>query len=416
MNLRTLLPEKAAEAPAAPAPSAAPAQAAEFPVQLGAFVLENDRMRVSTLPGGGFIGEIRFKSDDPKKSVNPMRVPDYQTIDPYAYDIYRDGPTYGTGMQRRLQSGYMGHFVCFPLFGSSTQAELSNDYGHHGEALAVEWKRQKVDTEKDRVTLSYGADLPKTNFRIDRTITLPADETVAYVEESVENLAIYNRPVQWVQHVTFGPPFLEAGKSFVDASIDRVARPGRGGPGIAAVSWTNVAGTQTDITDYRVFSGRGAVWLMDRSRPKVYFTVYNTDYPVLIGYIFSSADNPWVLDYQANQTGVPPQPANQANRPPNQTPNQPPLAGGRTVARGICIGDSPIEGQRTAIETGKILGVPVHSWIDSRQRRTQSYAFFLAEIPLGYKGVADLRIEDGRIVLVERETGKTIAIKSALLR
>src|ERR1019366_7962822 len=88
-----------------------------------AFVLENDRMRVSTLPGGGFIGEIRFKSDDPKKSVNPMRVPDYQTIDPYTYDIYRDGPTYGTGMQRRLQSGYMGHFVCFPLFGSSTQAE-----------------------------------------------------------------------------------------------------------------------------------------------------------------------------------------------------------------------------------------------------------------------------------------------------
>ena len=49
-----------------------------------AFVLENDRMRVSTLPGGGFIGEIRFKSPDPKKNVNPMRVPHYQTIDPYS--------------------------------------------------------------------------------------------------------------------------------------------------------------------------------------------------------------------------------------------------------------------------------------------------------------------------------------------
>ena len=28
-----------------------------------AFVLENDRMRVSTLPGGGFIAEVRFKSE-----------------------------------------------------------------------------------------------------------------------------------------------------------------------------------------------------------------------------------------------------------------------------------------------------------------------------------------------------------------
>ena len=62
-----------------------------------AFVLENDRMRLSTLPGGGFIGEVRFKSDDPRKSVNPMRVPHYQTIDPYTYDIARDGDLYGTG-------------------------------------------------------------------------------------------------------------------------------------------------------------------------------------------------------------------------------------------------------------------------------------------------------------------------------
>jgi len=124
-----------------------------------AFVLENSRMRVSKLPGGGFIGEIRFNSDDPKKGVNPMRVPDYQTIDPYTYDINKHGSIYGTGMQRRLMSGYMGHFLCFPHFGPSSQAELGNDYGQHGEALAVEWKQQRVDVRKDGVTLAYSADL-----------------------------------------------------------------------------------------------------------------------------------------------------------------------------------------------------------------------------------------------------------------
>ena len=87
-----------------------------------AFVLENDRMRVSTLPGGGFIGEVRFKSSDPKKSINPMRVPHYPTIDPYTYDLARDGDIYGTGIQRRLMSGYMGYFLCFPQFAASSPA------------------------------------------------------------------------------------------------------------------------------------------------------------------------------------------------------------------------------------------------------------------------------------------------------
>ena len=368
-----------------------------------AFVLENDRMRISTLPGGGFIGEIRFKSDDPKKSVNPMRVPDYQTIDPFAYDIAKHGSIYGTGMQRRLMSGYMGHFLCFPHFGPSSQAELSYDYGQHGEALAVEWKQQKVDVRRDGVTLWYSADLPKTQFRVERAITLPADETVGYVEESVENLVPYDRPVQWVQHVTFGPPFLELGKSYVDAPIDRATRStGRSGPSLSEASWTSVKNAKGDATDLRVFTGTGGIWLMDRSRPKIYFTLYNTDYPVLIGYIFPSTENPWVLDWQANREAA-------------QAAKQQALPGGRTVARGICIGDSPIQGLRIAIDRGSMLGVPVYSWIQARQRKTQTYVFFLAEIPFGFKGVADLRVESGQIVIVERETGKRITVKSTRL-
>ncbi len=37
-----------------------------------AVTLENDRTLVSTLRGGGFIGEVRFKSSDPKKNLNVM--------------------------------------------------------------------------------------------------------------------------------------------------------------------------------------------------------------------------------------------------------------------------------------------------------------------------------------------------------
>jgi hypothetical protein len=349
-----------------------------------AFVLENDQMRLSTLPGGGFVGEVRFKSPDPKKSVNPMRVPHYQTIDPYTYDLARDGALYGTGIQRRLMSGYMGHYLCFPAFGPSSPEEFKLDYGQHGEALAVEWKQQKVDTGKDEVTLRYSADLPKTQYRVERSITLPAGETVAYVEESVENLVMYDRPIQWVQHVTFGPPFLEINKTFADAPVAKALV--RNGQTFA----------EGPVSDLRVFSGRGNTWLMDTSKPKVYFTLYHTEYPVLIGYIFQSAASPWVLDWQENQRV-------------KEIPWD-----GKVIARAICIGDSPFAmGLRNAVERGSALGTPVFSWIGAKQRRTQRYVIFLAEIPLGFKGVADLRTENGQIVVVERETGKTVSIKSA---
>ena len=96
----------------------------------------------------------------------------------------------------------------------------------------MEWKREKVDTAKDGVVLVYGADLPKTQYRVQRTITLPANQTVGYIDESVENLAMFDRPVQWVQHITFGPPFLELNKTFVDASVSKtLVRAGRGGRG-----------------------------------------------------------------------------------------------------------------------------------------------------------------------------------------
>lgn len=338
-----------------------------------AWVLDNGLMRVATLPGGGFIGEVRLDSADPRKSVNPMRVPHYQTIDPYTYDAAKHGALYGTGIQRRLMSGYMGQFLCFPHFAASSEAEFRQDLGQHGEALAVEWKRTAVDRSAAGITLRYGADLPLTHYRVDRSVALPAGETAAYVEESVENMAAYDRPMQWVQHITFGPPFLEIGKTFADSSPARVI---------------NGAG------DPRPFTGRGSTWLMDASRPRVWFTMYHADYPVLIGYLFESRPNQWVYDWQENM---------RVSEKPWD---------GKVVARALCVGDSVVSGLANAVRKGSDAGVPVYSWIGARERRSQRYVVFLAEIPTGFKGVAAIDTGSGRIVITERETGRKIAIRA----
>ncbi|MGH9722804.1 MAG: hypothetical protein ACRD8O_21560 [Bryobacteraceae bacterium] len=364
-----------------------------------ALVLENNLVRVSTLSGGGFIGEIRFKSPDPRKSVNPMRVPHYQTIDPHTYDMAKHGALYSTGIQRRLMSGYMGHFLCFPHYGPSSEAELKLDLGQHGEAVAVEWQLDRVEKHKAATTVKLTAELPKTHYRVERSLTLREGESVGYIEESVENLLLYDRPYSWVQHVTFGPPFIQPGSSYLDAPVAKVAV--RAGAEIKEGSWPETTDAEGGKVNLRLLpptprSGRMNFLLLDRSRPKVFFTVYNPEFPVLIGYILESGLNPWIGDWQENQrnAGVP--------------------WDGKVVARGIEVGNSPwASGLRRNVEQGSVFGVPAYGWIEARQRLSQSYLFFLAEIPLGYKGVADVRMEDGRIVLVERETGRTISVKSA---
>jgi hypothetical protein len=187
-----------------------------------------------------------------------------------------------------------------------------------------------------------------------------------------------------VHHVTFGAPFVELNKTFVDAPIAQVV--GRGGREVEMPSG-----------EQRRFTGRSGTWLLDTSKPKVWFTIYNPDYPVLLGYIFQSAQNSWVLDWQENMRV-------------KEIPWD-----GKVVARGICIGDSPFAaGLPHAVNRGSLSGVPVFTWISARERKTQRYVFFLAEIPAAYKGVAELRTDGGKITIVERETGNVIPIKSAL--
>ncbi len=203
-----------------------------------AYVLETARVRVSALRGAGHLAEIRLKSSDPKVSVNPMRVPHFPTIEPWEYDAAKHDQVYGGGTARILQAGYMGHLLNFPTFGGPSDAEARAGLGNHGEALSVEWRKDAATAGADGVRLVYSGHLPSTQYNVGRTLDLPADESVLYIEEWVENLLAFDRPAHWVQHATFGPPFVEPARTYSICQRPRVrcaaataprrcSRPGR---------------------------------------------------------------------------------------------------------------------------------------------------------------------------------------------
>ena len=330
------------------------------------WVLENGKIRVGLLRGGGHIAEVRLVSGNPRLSINPMFVP--------------------------VGNGYMGHLVCFPHYGPASPDERAQGLSGHGEAGSVEWQQTRTpQATADGFTFFYGADLPKTQYKIERAVTLKAGETAVHVEEWIENLAPYDRPYNRNQHATFGAPFVTPGRNVLDMSGTRgMTDPkrtagGKWGEG-QLFQWPAAPrsdGIDLSLRDFHAIPG-GQVYtpvLTNRSKTQSWFTVYNADYPLLVGYVFPTDDHPWIVDWQ----------------------NQPRADVATGTARGIEFGTSPFdEGLRKSVERGQLLGAPTYRFIGARQRLSTTFTIFMSEIPAGFAGVRDVRLVDGKVTVVTK--------------
>ena len=327
------------------------------------WVLENGRIRVGLLRGGGHIAEVRLVSNNPRLSINPMFIPQ--------------------------GDGYMGHLVCFPHYGPASAEERAQGLRGHGEAGSVDWQQTRPpQMDAQRITFFYGADLPKTQYKIERAVTLKAGDAGVHVEEWIENLAPYDRPYNRNQHATFGAPFVTPGRNILDMSGTRgMTDPAR----TAGGKWTEGRlfqwpqaprndGIELSLRDFHAIPG-GQVYtpvLTDRSKPHSWFALYNADYPLLVGYVFPTDDHPWIIDWQ----------------------NQPRADAVTGTARGIEFGTSPFdEGLRKSVERGQMLGAPTYRFIGARQRLSTTFTMFLREIPSGFAGVRDVRLVDGKVTV-----------------
>jgi hypothetical protein len=261
----------------------------------------------------------------------------------------------------------------------------------HGEAGSVEWQQMRPpQIDAQQVTFFYGADLPKTQYRIERAVTLKSGEATVHVEEWIENLASYDRPYNRDQHATFGAPFVARGRNVLDMSGTRgITDANRTAGGKWAegrlFQWPDAPprdDVPLSLRDFHAIPG-GQVYtpvLTDRAAPQSWFTLYNEDYPLLVGYVFPTDDHPWIIDWQ----------------------NQPRADSPAGTARGIEFGTSPFdEGLRKSVERAQMLGAPTYKFIGARQRLSTTFTIFLQEIPAGFPGVRNVRLENGKVI-VER--------------
>jgi len=325
-----------------------------------AAAIENDRLRVTVLEGGGHIAEIL----DKRTGVSPLWIPDWETIEPGDYDPERH-PQYGGGSDASLLAGIMGHNLCLDIFGGASPQEAAAGFPVHGETSVA---RFAIDACGDRLTMQTL--LPNAQLRVSRDIVVAGSEV--RVRESVENLAAADRPVGWTEHVTLGPPFLAKGATEFRITADRsMVYPGPFGPADyleagAEFRWPHAprAGGGGTI-DMRRYSGLAAssaytAHRMDSGVTDALFVAFSPELRLLFGYRWRRADFPWLGIWEENHS---------RSAPPWN---------GRALTCGMEFGVSPFpETRRQMVERGRLFDTPAFRWIPARTRVEVTYAAVL---------------------------------------
>jgi hypothetical protein len=321
--------------------------------------LENECVRVTVIREGGHVAEILDKAS----GVNPLWTPPWPSTEPSAWSAATH-PRFGSGSDARLLAGILGHNLCLDIFGGPSDEEASAGVTAHGEASVVAYDAADIGGG-----LAMRAHLPLAQIDVERRIEL--DGSVIRFRETVANLAAFDRPIGWTQHVTLGPPFLQKGVTVFRASAgrSRVCESTFGAHDYlragADFDWPlapAAAGDRfldlTKIGDVAASSAYTAHRL-DPARP-AFFAAFSPELKLAFGYTWRAADFPWLGIWEEN--------ASRTHSPWN----------GQTLARGMEFGVSPFpESRREMVERGRMFDTPTFRWLPALAAVTVEYGAVL---------------------------------------
>jgi hypothetical protein len=348
---------------------------------------------VSVLQGGGHICDLGLNS---VRGVNPLWRPQWTTMDPERYVSGKHQRTYGPPPDGKLLAGIAGHSLSFDHFGPPSKEETAAGLSTHGEAPSLKWNLLKKSDSR-RPTLQYGRTLPEAQIDFNRTISVDRHNPVVYCEEQATNLSVYDRPISWNEHVTFGPPFLECDTTIFDmpATNSKVCPAGFSDKIFlqpdAEFLWPNAPTKKGGTVDLRKTPdqpfGHYTAQLLDPQLKIGFISACNPSQRLLVVYVFRRADFAWVGNWEErNNRSVPPWKA-------------------RTFCRGIEFSTTPFAiPRRDTIDQGMLFGERTYRWLAAKSRETVRFMILPFRVPEGFAGVNEVVIEKGTVHVVESAT------------
>lgn len=354
--------------------------------------LSNGVVELTVLTGGGHLADFRFLAENGVESPNVLWEAPWVTLDPTNARLPELVRSYGPTEIGRFLAGYTGHTLCLDYFGLPTVEEAAAGLSLHGEAAVRNWDVMRF-TNAAETSCRWNVRLPAAQLIFNREICLGNRESVAYIVESVHNQRSVDHACHWVQHATFGPPFLNAAECSVIASAQHGMTSQFGYEDCSLLaknrefSWPcapreDCEASAADLRSPFSVEGRGflAGLQMDPRRQMQYIVAVNWKSGLCVGYCFRQQDFPWMAIWEENCT--------RQNTPWN----------GRTQARGMEFGTTPLPPDPSQIFPGeKLFDVPTWCTIPANGKREARYLMFLTRIPTDMNSIEDVELEDDAV-------------------
>jgi galactose mutarotase-like enzyme len=175
--------------------------------------LENDHLHVELLPEkGGDVTEIR----DRRTGVNVL----FEA--PHEWRPPERGPVGAPDGEFSFLDHYPGGWQdVLPAAGGPSEGDGGAPLGLHGESPVVPWEVTRLAESPERVAVEIAVELTRYPLRIERELSLAADEATLAVSETVTNVGEVPVDYSWLQHVALGEPLVSPAAE-LDVPADRV--------------------------------------------------------------------------------------------------------------------------------------------------------------------------------------------------
>ncbi len=337
--------------------------------------LDNGAVALSIAKGGGHLASLKLAV---KPDVNPYWTPVWKSIEPWAFKK-GDAARYGV----KLLAAILGHNPCLGAFGDPSVEEAKAGMGTHGEAPIARWKLLKKRISSKGLFFSCGCELPVAQMRFVREFRMEAGEPIIRVRNLITSLARKDMPFTFCEHVTFGPPFVEAGVTL----FDMPATQGHTFPGKfsdhmrlkpdSAFTWPLAPGAKGKKVDLRTLTKNSSDFsaqLMNPKQDEAWVSAVNPKFGLAVVYLWKRADYPWVGNWE-EYTARPTPPWNNTS-----------------ITRGMEFSNTPFpEGLRKAVDRGMFQGEKTFRWLPALS--TVETAFTLCAVPVdkSCKGVHEAK-------------------------
>ena len=366
--------------------------------------LTNGVIELIILTGGGHLAGLRFIPLQGEISTNVLFEAPWATHDPgreWSKDLTR---IYGKAEIGKFLASYTGHALCLDYFGEPSQESISLGLSLHGAAAITQWRTLHPATP-DHAHCGCLVELPTRQLSLERDIRLVDEQSVVYVQETVSNGRDEAYLFDWVQHVTFGPPFLRQGRSTLMASAWRGItweHAYEGGALLTAGSqfmWPFASREEergvADLRQPFLIEGRSflAGTQLDPARETEFILAVNWESRLGVGYCFRRCDFPWMAVWEENHS--------RQNSPWN----------GTTAARGMEFGTTPLPfGERGVDQRRRVFDIPTGCEIPARGKKTAKYLIFLFRVPLNLSSIDDVAVVSDAIALYDNQGNAVVSI------